>query len=149
LFLDLTAFPTPQDVKVAAQAASGLLGNATPAAVYDTYFRLVLGPENASVGTKVCRRIARHVFDHFNPFLSHEDFDSVAEEALTEFGAPLALIDQIKNTRLFDSASDGVSFAHDLLVRHLTAAEIAYSRYPGENELVSILNQPLYLCIAR
>jgi hypothetical protein len=75
---------------------------------------------------------------------SHEDFDSVAEEALTEFGAPLALIDQIKNTRLFDSASDGVSFAHDLLVRHLTAAKIASSRYPGENELVSILDQPLY-----
>jgi hypothetical protein len=143
-FLDLSAFPTAQDVKVAAQAAAGVSGKTTPAGVYDTYFRLVLGKDIASTGTKVCRRIARHVFDHLTLFLSHEEFDAVAEEALTEFGAPIALIDQIKNTRLFDSVPDGVSFAHDLLVRHLAAAEIAYDRYLGENELISILDQPLY-----
>lgn len=143
-FLDLSAFPAAHDVKVAAQAAAGLSGNATPSAVYDTYFRLVLGKDIATTGVKVCRRIARHVFDRFNPFLSHEEFDTIAEEALTEFGAPVAFIDHIKNTRLFDSVPDGVSFAHDLLVRHLTAAEVANSRYPAENELVSILDQPLY-----
>jgi hypothetical protein len=143
-FLDLSAFPTAQDVKVAAQAAAGLSGKTTPAAVYDTYFRLVLGKNIASTGTKVCRRIARHVFDHLTLFLSHEEFDAVAEEALRELGAPIALIDQINNTRLFDSAPDGVSFAHDLLVRHLAAAEISYDRNLGENELISILGQPLY-----
>lgn len=62
-FFDLSAFPTAQDVKVAAQAAAGLSGNATPASVYDAYSRLAQEPEIASVGRKVCRRIARHVFD--------------------------------------------------------------------------------------
>jgi hypothetical protein len=143
-FLSLDAFPTAQDIKVAAEAATGLSEKTTPAAVYDTYFRLVLGKDIASTGTKVCRRIAGHVFGNFTLFLRHEEFDAVAEKALTGLGAPIALIDQIKNTRLFDFAPDGISFAHELLVRHLAAAEIAYDRNLGENELFSILDQPLY-----
>ena len=142
--LDLTPLTTAQDLKVAAQAAAGLTGTATAAAVYDTYFRLVLGSGNASVGGRVCRRIAGHAFERFSPFLSHEDFDSLAEDALTKLGAPIALIDPIKNTRLFEIEPDGVSFSHELLVRHLVAADIAHARYTDEEEFTTILDKPLY-----
>jgi hypothetical protein len=142
--LDLLPFATPQDVKVAAQAAAGLSGTAIASAVYDTYFRLVLGAGNASVGVRVCRQIARHVFERLNPFLSHEDFDHLAEDALRELGAPIALIDQIKNTRLFELEPDGVSFSHELLVKHLVAADVAYARDAEEEKLRTILDKPLY-----
>ncbi len=142
--LDLGAFPTPQDVKVAAQAAAALSGRSTPAAVYDTYVRLVLGQAIASVGTKVCRRIAHHVFRQFSPFLSHEEFDALAEDALSEFGAPVAWIERIKATRLFEQELDGISFSHDLLVNHLIAADIVHSHRSNLEELPELLDQPLY-----
>jgi NACHT domain len=48
--LDVSAFPTPQDLKVAGQAAAKLPKNATPSRVCDAYIRLQLGIEIASLG---------------------------------------------------------------------------------------------------
>jgi hypothetical protein len=146
--LDVTAFPTPQDLKLAAQAAARFPKNATPALVYDAYIRIQLGHDIASVGMRVCRAIAHEVFSRFSPFLSHQEFDELAERELAEAGAPVSLVDRIKMTRLFDLDVDGISFAHDLLVNHLVAAELVQTHRENLGALGALIAQPLYRQIA-
>jgi hypothetical protein len=142
--LDLSAFPTPQDLKVAAKAATKLPNQATPALVYDTYIHSQFGRDFASVGKMVCRTIAHEVFKRFSPFLSHQEFDDLAERRLVDLEAPLSLIDRIKETRLFEVDIDGISFAHDLLVNHLVAAELIHCNRENLSKLNELIAQPLY-----
>ena len=142
--LDLSPFPTPHDLKVAAKAAAKLSKQTTPALVYDAYIRVQLGHDIASVGIIVCRTIAHEVFKRFSPFLSHQEFDDLAERKLTAWGAPLSLIDRIKTTRLFESDVDGISFAHELLVNHLVAAELVHCNRENLSRLNEVIAQPLY-----
>jgi hypothetical protein len=146
--LDLTAFPTPYDLKIAAQAAAKLPNLATPALVYDTYIRLQLGHDIATVGIKVCRAIAHEIFRRFSLFLSHQEFDELAERELSKAGAPVLLTDRIKTSRLFDLDVDGISFAHDLLVHHLVAAEVVHANRENLAALGEIIEQPLYSPLA-
>lgn len=145
---DLSAFPTPQDLKVAGQAAAKLPKNATPSGVYDAYMRLHLGIDIASVGLRVCRGIAHEVFRRFTPFLAHQEFDKLAERYVAQAGASLSLVDRIKNTRLFENDVDGVAFAHDLLVNHLVAVDLVQAHQNDLASLETVIAQPLYQQIA-
>ena len=147
--LDVSAFPTPQDLKVAGQAAAKLPKNATPSRVYDAYIRLQLGIEIASLGLRVCRAMAHEIFRRFSPFLPHQEFDELAEGYLAEAGASLSLVDRIKNTRLFEIDIDGVAFAHDLLVNHLVAADLVQRYQDNLGSLETLIAQPLYRQISR
>jgi hypothetical protein len=142
--IDLSAFQTPQDLKVAAQVAAKLPKRATPALVYDTYIRAQLGQDIASVGVMVCRAIAHEVFTRFSSFLSHQEFDDLAERKLADLGASIQLIDRIKATRLFERDLDGISFAHDLLVNHLVGAKLVHSNQGNLASLKELIAQPLY-----
>ena len=145
---DLSAFPTPQDLRVAAECAADLAADTTPGAVYNSYVREQLGIDIAAVGTKVCRRVAHHVLKQMTPFLPHEVFYTIVEDVLAEAGAPTVLVDRIKNTRLFEVETDGISFTHDLLMNHLAAADVVAERHGSPQTLAEILSQPLYQQIA-
>lgn len=118
---ELDAFETAHDLMVAGQCRANLAPSATRTEVYDAYVAKCLPRDKVTVASALCRHLAASLSQSLSAEMSITDFERQAEEFLAKAGTPLALADELRQSKLVKVSPAGFSFSHQQIQDHLYA----------------------------
>jgi len=133
-------FTNAYDLTIAGRCHSAAANLTSKADLYDRYIRRCL-PENTTIATALLRRVASEMSARFSFALNRDEFETIAEQFLSEQKAPLSVVDQLGTSRLVQLNDEGFTFEHEQLLDYFEAEGLR-RRINDVAELAAELSKP-------
>jgi hypothetical protein len=118
-----SGFTNAYDLTIAGRCYDSASGPESRTDLYDRYVRRNL-PHNSTIASALLRKTAAEMAKTISLLWPRDTFEIFAEQFLAEQQASLAILDELRNSRLIRLTDDSFTFEHELLFDYFNAEHL-------------------------
>jgi hypothetical protein len=135
-----SGFTNAYDLTIAGRCHTATATPVSRTDLYDRYVRRCV-PESPAIATGLLRAVASEMSAKFSLALTRDEFETIAEQFLSQQKASLGIIDQLRASRLIQLTDEGFTFEHEQLFDYFKA-EVLRRQFKDAKQLAAELRKP-------